>query len=227
MKKKTVLFVLSSHNKKGDKGGDTGYHLGEVAHPWKVLHDAGVEMDLISPKGGEPPVDGFDLKDPINLEFWENPIYKEKRTQTKKPNEVDPKNYDAIFFAGGHGTMWDFPNNEELQRLAREIYERGGIVAAVCHGPAIFSNLKLSDGTPLVAGKRVNGFTNEEEMEIKHQEIVPYSLEDKLKSLGAVYKKSPPWTSHVEVDNRLITGQNPQSATNVGHAILKSLESIE
>lgn len=220
---KKVLFVLTSHGEKGN-AGSTGYHLGEVSHPWKVLHDAGVEMDFTSPKGGEPPVDGFDLEDPTNKEFWNHPVYKEKRIHTQTPKEINPNDYSAIYFAGGHGTMWDFPDNTELQELTKTIYESGGIVGAVCHGPSALVNVKLSNGTKLIAGKRVNGFSNEEEEIVKLEGVVPFLLENQLIGAGGKYSKSAPWNTHVEVDERLVTGQNPQSAKAVGEAILKLLK---
>ena len=151
--KKKILFVVTSHDKKGSTGEDTGYYLGEVSHPWEVLHKAGYEIDFVSPKGGTPPVDGFDLKDPVNKEFWENKEYKNKIDHSMTPSQVNPKEYSTIFYAGGHGAMWDFADNKELADIASKIYENGGIVAGVCHGPAGLVNIKLNNGTYLVDGK--------------------------------------------------------------------------
>ncbi|WP_343641548.1 type 1 glutamine amidotransferase domain-containing protein [Chryseobacterium sp.] len=221
--KKKILFVVTSHDKKGSTGEDTGYYLGEVSHPWEVLHKAGYEIDFVSPKGGTPPVDGFDLKDPVNKEFWENKEYKNKIDHSMTPSQVDPKEYSTIFYAGGHGAMWDFADNKELSDIASKIYENGGIVAGVCHGPAGLVNIKLNNGKYLVDGKKINAFTNEEESEVKLTNVVPFLLEDKLKERGAKFEKSGLWQNHVVTDQRVITGQNPQSAKSVGEAIVKEL----
>lgn len=221
--KKKILFVVTSHDKKGNTGEDTGYYLGEVSHPWEVLHQAGYEIDFVSPKGGTPPVDGFDLKDPVNKEFWENKEYKNKIDHSLTPSQVNPKDYSTIFYAGGHGAMWDFADNTELADIASTIYENGGIVAGVCHGPAGLVNIKLKNGKYLVDGKKINAFTNEEESEVKLTDVVPFLLENKLKERGAKFEKSGLWQNHVVADQRVITGQNPQSAKSVGEAILKEL----
>ncbi len=221
--KKKILFVVTSHDKKGSTGEDTGYYLGEVSHPWEVLHKAGYEIDFVSPKGGTPPVDGFDLKDPVNKEFWENKEYKNKIDHSMTPSQVNPKEYSTIFYAGGHGAMWDFADNNELSDIAAKIYENGGIVAGVCHGPAGLVNIKLNNGKYLVDGKKINAFTNEEEAEVKLTDVVPFLLENKLKERGAQFEKSGLWQNHVVTDQRVITGQNPQSAKSVGEAILKEL----
>jgi putative intracellular protease/amidase len=221
--KKKILFVVTSHDKKGDTGENTGYYLGEVSHPWEVLHKAGYEIDFVSPKGGTPPVDGFDLKDPVNKEFWENKEYKNKIDHSLQPSQVNPNDYSTIFYAGGHGAMWDFADNTELTSIASKIYENGGIVAGVCHGPAGLVNIKLNNGKYLVDGKKINAFTNEEESEVKLTNVVPFLLEDKLKEKGAKFEKSGLWQNHVVSDQRVITGQNPQSAKSVGETILKEL----
>ncbi|MDR2235511.1 MAG: type 1 glutamine amidotransferase domain-containing protein [Chryseobacterium sp.] len=221
--KKKILFVVTSHDKKGNTGEDTGYYLGEVSHPWKVLHKAGYEIDFVSPKGGTPPVDGFDLKDPVNKEFWENKEYKNKIDHSLKPSQVDPVNYSTIYYAGGHGAMWDLADNTELASIASKIYENGGIVAAVCHGPAGLVNIRLSNGSYLVDGKKINAFTNEEEAAVQLTDVVPFLLEDQLKKRGAKFEKSGLWQNHTVADRRVITGQNPQSAKSVGEAILKEL----
>lgn len=222
--KKKVLFVVTSHDKKGNTGESTGYYLGEVAHPWEVLHKAGYEIDFVSPKGGTPPVDGFDLKDPANKKFWENKEYKSKIDHSLTPSQVIPENYAAIYYAGGHGAMWDFADNTALASIASKIYENGGIVAGVCHGPAGLVNIKLNNGKYLVDGKKINAFTNEEEAEVKLTNVVPFLLEDQLKERGAQFEKSKPWQNHVVNDQRVITGQNPQSAKSVGEEIVKELK---
>jgi putative intracellular protease/amidase len=221
--KKKILFVVTSHDTKGSTGEKTGYYLGEVSHPWEVITEAGHEIDFVSPKGGNPPVDGFDLNDPVNKKFWEDAIYHKKITNSMHPSEVKAADYAAIFYAGGHGAMWDLSTNNALNKIAATIYEKDGIVAAVCHGPAGILNIQLSDGSYLVKGKKVNGFSNEEEEQVKLTTVVPFLLEDQLKKRGGIYEKSAPWQVHVTEDKRLITGQNPQSAKGVGEAIVKAL----
>ncbi|ASZ15001.1 type 1 glutamine amidotransferase domain-containing protein [Chitinophaga pendula] len=221
---KKILFVVTSHDKKGSTGEPTGFYLGEVSHPWEVLSAAGYDIDFVSPQGGQAPVDGFDLKDPVNKKFWEDPAYHEKITHTMTPDQVKPEAYAAIYYAGGHGAMWDLADNTALAGIAARIYEQNGIVGAVCHGPAGLVNVKLSNGKYLVAGKKVNAFTNEEETAVKLDKIVPFLLEDKLKERGARFEKAGRWQAHVVSDQRLITGQNPQSAKGVGEAILTALK---
>lgn len=221
--KKKILFVVTSHDTKGSTGEKTGYYLAEVSHAWKVLTDAGYEIDFVSPKGGNPPVDGFDLTDKENKAFWENKYYHNKISNSLKPADVNPKEYVAIYYAGGHGAMWDLPDNTEIAAIAAKIYEQNGIVAAVCHGPAGLVNIKLSNGAYLIAGKKVNGFTNEEEELVKLTKVVPFLLEDQMKNRGGIFEKSAAWQTHVAIDQRVITGQNPQSAKAVGEAVAKAL----
>src|SRR4030066_1190918 len=152
--KNKILFVLTSHDRKGETGQPTGYYLPEAAHPWAVLQAAGFEIDFISPKGGKPPMDGVDLSDPVNRAFLESQGVSRKIDNTSTPDQVNVGDYAAIFFVGGPGKMWDFPNNASLARLAATIYEDGGVVGAVCHGPAALMNIKLSNGQYLVKGKR-------------------------------------------------------------------------
>lgn len=221
---KKILFVITSHGTKGNTGQPTGYYLGEVTHAWKELRDAGYEIDFVSPKGGESPVDGMDLKDPVNKEFMEDQQYQYKITHSMRPSDVNVNEYDAIYFAGGHGTMWDFPDNGELQKLASQIYENGGVVGAVCHGPSALVNVKLNNGRYLVEGKKVNAFTDEEEKEVKLDNVVPFMLESKLIERGAKFEKAGKWQEKVVVDDRLVTGQNPASAKGVGKEMVRVLE---
>lgn len=223
---KKILFVVTSHSKKGDTGEKTGYYLGEVSHPWDVLHSAGYEIDFVSPQGGKAPVDAFDLTDSINKKFWNNTTYLNKIEHTKTPSEVNPEDYIAIHYAGGHGAMWDFADNTEIAEIAKQIYENNGVVSAVCHGPAGLVNIKLSNGSYLVDGKKVNAFTNEEEVKVKLENVVPFLLEDQLIAHGAIFEKSVPFTNHVVSDQRLVTGQNPQSAHSVGKATLNELQKL-
>lgn len=221
-----VLFAVTSHDKKGDTGEPTGFYLSEVAHPWEVLVNAGYEIDFVSPEGGKAPVDGFDLADPINKKFWEDKVCRHKIEHTKKPSEIDPREYVAIHFAGGHGTMWDFPDNVALAKIAASIYENNGIVSAVCHGPAGLVNIKLSSGKYLVQDKKINAFTDDEERAVKLDKVVPFLLESKLIERGAIFEKSAPFQSHAVADQRVVTGQNPQSATAVGKAVLEELKHL-
>jgi putative intracellular protease/amidase len=221
---KKILFVLTSHSKLGNTGKVTGFYLSEAAHPHKVLTDAGFEIDFVSPQGGKAPIDGFDLKDPINKAFIENKKYSEQIENTKKPSEINPKDYAAIFYVGGHGTMWDFPDNKELAEIASKIYENNGVVGAVCHGPVELVNIKLSNGDYLVKGKNVTSFTNEEEAAVGMTDEMPFLLETKLKELGANFSKTENFQANVAVSERLVTGQNPASATHVGEEIAKLLK---
>ena len=224
---KKVLFVVTSHDKLGNTGESTGYYLGEVTHPWAVLVDAGYEIDFVSPKGGNPSYYGNTPDDKVNERFLADEYYQNKIQNTMTPSEVNPDEYVGILYAGGHGTMWDFPDNKELAVIAQKIYEKNGIVSAVCHGPAGLVNIKLSNGKYLVDGKKINAFTNEEEAAVKLDEVVPFRLESKLIERGAKFEKSGLWQTHVTVDERVVTGQNPQSAHAVGEAVLEELKKLQ
>jgi Putative intracellular protease/amidase len=224
---KKILFVVTSTSQKGKSGQKTGYFLSEVSHPWKVLHDAGYVIDFISPNGGQPPVDAFNLNDPVNKEFWENSEYNKKINNSMKPSDVNPSEYSAIYYAGGHGTMWDFPENKEIADIAAKIYQAGGVIGAVCHGPSGLVNIKLSNGKYLIDGKKINSFTNEEENINGNTDILPFMLETKLRENGAIYEKSNPWQVHVVVDQRVVTGQNPMSATSVGEGMIYALKGVK
>lgn len=221
--KDKILFVVTSHGQLGDTGKKTGYFLSEVTHPWSVLGDK-FEIDVVSPKGGRPPVDGFDLSDPINRRFWDDPDWQDKMSATMTPDQVNADDYRAIFYAGGHGAMWDFPDNKELARIAASIYERGGIVSAVCHGPAGLVNILLSDGTNLVKSRKVDSFTNAEEEANGTAAIVPFMLQTALTDKGAEFESAAPFTDHVVTDGRLITGQNPMSALSLGQTLLAAMQ---
>lgn len=221
-----VLFVVTSHDKLGDTGKPTGYYLSEVTHPWSVLSGQ-FDIDVVSPKGGKPPVDGFDLNDPINKKYWEDPAWQDKMSNTLKPSEVNPDEYKGIFYAGGHGVMWDFPDNKELAAICSKIYENGGVVGAVCHGPAGLLNVRLSDGRRLIKSKKANSFTNEEERANNTAEAVPFLLQTALEENGANYENAPKWSDFAIVDGRLVTGQNPMSALKVGRLMLNLLNNLE
>lgn len=219
-----VLFVLTSHDRKGDTGQPTGFYLGEATHPYHEIAGAGYTVDFVSPKGGKAPVDGFDLNDPINKRYWEDPVFRKGVEHTLKPGEVKAGDYAAIFYAGGHGTMWDFPQNQELAGIAASIYERGGVVGAVCHGPAALVKVRLSNGEPLVKGKDVAAFTNDEEVAVKLEKVIPFFLADALEKQGAKHHPAPNFQPKVVVSERLVTGQNPASAKGVGEEMVKLLK---
>jgi putative intracellular protease/amidase len=223
-KMKKILFVVTSHSTKGSTGQPTGYYLAEVSHAWEVLKNAGYEIDFVSPLGGKPPVDGYNLNDAVNKTFVDDVVYQNKINNSLTPSQVNVSDYAAIYYAGGHGTMWDFADNIELAKIAATIYEAGGAVAAVCHGPSGLVNIKLINGKYLVEGKKVNAFTNEEEIAVKLENVVPFMLETKLIERGATFEKAGLWQEKVVVDGRLITGQNPASAKKVGEELLKILD---
>jgi putative intracellular protease/amidase len=219
-----VLFVLTSHDTLGNTGKETGFYLPEVTHPYAIFEHAGIDIEFVSPKGGKAPMTGVDLQDPLNKAFLEDREKVARLETTLTPDEVDPTRYDAIFYAGGHGTMWDFPNNETLGEIAAGIYEQGGIVGAVCHGPAGLVNIKLSDGTYLVTEKTVAAFTNEEEAAVGLSEVVPFLLESCLNERGAVHIKADKFQPQVSVSDRLVTGQNPASAKGVGEEMVQLMQ---
>ncbi len=220
-KEKKVLIVLTSHNQMGSTGVETGYYLPEVSHPLAELEKREISVDIVSPKGGLAPMDpnSRNLSDPINKAFLARSDLVAKIENTLKPAEINSNEYSAILYAGGHGTMWDFPENVELANIASQIYESGGIVAAVCHGPAALVNIKLSDGRYLVEGKKLTGFSNAEEEAAKLTNVMPFLLESKLVERGGVYSKASLWQEHVVNDQRLVTGQNPASAKEVGKQV--------
>ncbi|MCC5020044.1 aldo/keto reductase [Escherichia coli] len=160
---KPVLCVVSSHPIKGASGVPTGFFLAELTHPLKVLEDAGIKTTIASIRGGQPPVDGFDLSDPVNAWYWNETDFQQRLATTPALSELKGADYSAVFFAGGHGTMWDFRDNQDAQRIIREVYESDGIVSAVCHGPAALVDAKLSSGEYLIKGKNVAAFTNKEQ----------------------------------------------------------------
>lgn len=217
-----ILIVVTSHDKLGDTGEKTGFYLSEVTHPYDVFVRAGFTVDFVSPQGGAAPMTAVNLKDPLNKAFLDDAELMKQIQTTLKPIQVDATKYDAIFYAGGHGTMWDFPDNSELAGIASKIYERGGVVGGVCHGPSGLINVKLSNGRYLVDGKTVSAFTNEEEANFT--KIVPFLLETKLIERGAKMTKAPKFQAHVVTSERLVTGQNPASAKGVAESMVKLLK---
>ena len=218
-----ILFVVTSHDQLGNTGRKTGFYLPEVVHPYMVLSEKGFTIDIASPNGGKAPIDGIDQADDVSKAFLADKKHAKQIEETLKLDQLNATDYAAIFLAGGHGTMWDFPDNARLADLIKSIYENGGVVAAVCHGPSGLVNVKLSNGKYLISGKKVSAFTNEEESEIKLSNVVPFLLESKLRERGVQFKKAKNWQSNVVVDGRLITGQNPASAEGVGNEIARLL----
>lgn len=222
-----ILIVVTSHSELGHTGKKSGYYLPEVSHPADVFSRAGFVIDFASPKGGKSPMDpGYDESDLINRSFLSDQDMMKKIGNTIRADQVDAAQYQAIFFAGGHGTMWDFREERVLQELTRKIYESGKIVSAVCHGPAALIDVKLSDGTYLVKGKKVAAFTNDEEDAHETATIVPFLLETALIERGAIHSKAGLWKEHVQSDGRLVTGQNPASAGPVAERVVETLKKL-
>ena len=223
--KNKVLFVITNHEELGDTGKKTGYFLREVSYPYKAITEAGYNIDFVSPKGGPTPMDpgSNDMDDEVNKAFTDDASIMNRLQNTMSPSEINPDNYDAIMYAGGHGTVWDFPDSGALATIAVSIYEHGGVLGAICHGPAGLVNMKLKDGTYLVAGKRVASFTDEEERAIELENVVPFLLASKLEERGAIHIKAENFKPHVEVDGRLVTAQNPPSAKSMGEVMFKVL----
>jgi putative intracellular protease/amidase len=213
----SVLFVLSSHDQLANTGRQTGWYLPEAAHPWSIFSTTGIDCAFVSPKGGVNPMDGVDRDDPEQAAFLAH--FGPDGPFTMTPDEVVAIDYDAVLYVGGHGTMWDFADNGVLSEIATSIYERGGVVAAVCHGPAGLVNVKLSDGTYLVAGRTMAAFTDAEERAVGLADVVPFLLSSTLASRGAILHAADNFAANVVVDGRLVTGQNPASAVGVGRAV--------
>jgi putative intracellular protease/amidase len=224
MTTKPVLFVLTSHDTLGNTGKETGFYLSEVSHPYVAFEQAGIAVEFVSPQGGKAPMTGADREDPINAAFLDNPAKMAQVATTLSPAAVDPSRYGAIFYAGGHGTMWDFADNAALATIAAQIYEGGGVVGAVCHGPAGLVNIKLANGEYLVQGKTVSAFTNTEEVAVGLSDVVPFALESRLIERGAKHTKADNFQTHVVVSDRLVTGQNPASAAGVGEQMVALMQ---
>lgn len=220
-----ILIAITSHGTLGKNSGDsTGYYLSEVSHAYYVFKEAGFQVEFASPQGGQSPVDGYNLADPDNKRFVNDSIAQAAINNALPATEVNVDDYRAIYFAGGHGTMWDFPENNAFQRASRDIYEQGGIVAAVCHGPAGLVNIKLSDNSYLVNNRDLATFTNEEEKISGLTETVPFLLQSKLEKRGATVITAAPYQKQVVIDGRLVTGQNPASAKGAAEKIVEQLK---
>jgi putative intracellular protease/amidase len=221
-----ILMVLTSHNLLGSTGRKTGFWLEEFAAPYFVFRDAGVELTLSSPRGGQPPIDPkSDLPEnqtPAMTRFKRDAEAQKELSQTVKLSEVKSEDFDTIFYVGGHGPMWDLVDNPESIALIESFYNSGKPVAAVCHSPAVFHRV-MYQGEPLVKGKRVTGFTNGEEAAVGLTHIVPFLVEDELKRIGGLYEKGADWASFAVVDGRVVTGQNPASSTAAAKALIEVL----
>jgi putative intracellular protease/amidase len=221
MSVKHVLFVVTNTAKIGPKNRPTGFFFAEIAHPFEVLDRAGVAVEFVSPRGGKPPEDAYDDKDPADRAFRESNAYR-RMARSRRLSEVDVLDYDAVFFPGGLGPMGDIATDPDVKRAVTRAWDGGKIVAAVCHGPVAFVGATLADGTPLVKGRRLTSFSNAEE-EGYAKDDVPFSLEHALVEAGAKYESTSVWQPKVVVDGRLMTGQNPASAGPLAKQIAAAL----
>lgn len=222
-----VLIVLTSHDRLGDTGKKTGFWLEEFAAPYYVLKDAGAELTLASPKGGQPPLDPkSDLPEnqtETTKSFRADDAAQAQLADTKKLADVSTDDFDAVFYPGGHGPMWDMPDNATSIALIEAFVKADKPVSAVCHAPVAFVNVRGKEGEYLVKGRKVTGFTNSEEEAAGLEKVVPFLLEDRLKERGGVYSKAADFAPYVQVDGLLVTGQNPASSGPVAEALLKLL----
>jgi putative intracellular protease/amidase len=224
---KKVLIVLTSHDQLGNTGAKTGFWLEEFAAPYYALKDAGMALTLASPLGGQPPIDPKS-DDPASqteatLRFKADPATQALLASTLKLKDVSAGDFDAVFYPGGHGPLWDLAEDATSIALIETMLTAGKPVAAVCHAPAVLRHPKGADGKSVVNGKKVTGFTNTEEEAAGLTAVVPFLVEDMLTQNGGVYSKAADWHPHVEVDGLLITGQNPASSEPVAHALMAKL----
>ena len=219
-----ILMVLTSHNQLGNTGRKTGFWLEEFAAPYFIFRDAGVELTLASPNGGQPPVDPkSDLPEnqtPAMARFKQDKAAQQALAQTVRLADMKEEDFDTVFYVGGHGPMWDLAESTDSIALIESFYDSGKPVALVCHSPGVLHRVTYK-GAPIVKGKRVTGFTNTEEEEVHLTNVVPFLVEDELKRLGGIFEKAPNWQPFAIVDGRLITGQNPASSTVAAQALLK------
>lgn len=224
---KKILVVLTSFPKYPNLDRATGLWLGEAVHFVKEVEAAGYEVDYVSPQGGYTPIDPHSLAmaDPVDWEWYQDKEFMNRMGKTLKASDVNPADYAAIYYTGGHGVIWDFPDDKNLQEISQKIYEAGGIVSSVCHGAVGLLNIKLSNGESLIKGKQVTGFSNEEEKLAELDKYVPFLTETELLARGATYKKADkPWAPFAIADGRLITGQNPASGGSVAELVLAELK---
>ena len=223
-----VLIVLTSHNKLGDTGHDTGFWLEEFATPYYIFKDANVDLTLASPEGGQPPLDpksdAPDFQTESTERFKGDSDAQAALANTLKLSDVSPEDFDAVFYPGGHGPLWDLAEDKNSIALIEDMYASGKPVAAVCHAPAVLRHTRASDGSPLIQGKSVTGFSNSEEEAVQLSSVVPFLLEDELSAKGAKYSKLDDWQDYAITDGNLITGQNPASSGSVAKAVLQALK---
>ena len=224
-----VLIVLTSHDRLGDTGKKTGFWLEELAAPYYALKDAGAEITLASPKGGEPPLDPRSDEASFQTEqtrhFQTDEAAKAQLASTVRLDSVRPSDFDAVFYPGGHGPLWDLAEDRRSIALIEGFIAADKPVALVCHAPGVLRHVKAPDGGPLVEGRRVTGFTNSEEEAVGLTKVVPFLLEDELTALGARFEKTSDWGEYVVTDGLLITGQNPGSSSLAAKALLEALAS--
>jgi len=221
-----ILMVLTSHDQLGNTGRKTGFWLEEFAAPYFVFRDAGVELTLASPKGGQPPIDPKsdepEGQTPAMSRFKQDKTAQKALAETAKLADMKSENFDTIFYVGGHGPMWDLVDNPDSIALIESFYNSGKPVAAVCHSPAVFHRV-MYNGVPLVKGKRVTGFTNGEEAAVQLTKVVPFLVEDELKRIGGLYEKAADWESFAVVDGRRVTGKKPASSTAAARELMNVL----
>ncbi len=219
-----IVMVLTSHDQLGNTGRKTGFWLEEFAAPYFVFRDAGVDLTLASPKGGQPPLDpksdSPESQTPAMARFKKDAAAQKALSQTVKLADVKSADYDTIFYVGGHGPMWDLAESPVSVALLESFYNSGKVICLVCHSPGVLRHVTYQ-GEPRVKGKRVTGFTNGEEAEMQLTHVVPFLVEDELMRLGAIFEKVRNWQPHTVVDGRLVTGQNPASSTGTAEALLK------
>jgi putative intracellular protease/amidase len=226
--RKTILFITTSHTRLGQSGKTTGIWAEEVGVPYLAFSDAGFAVDIASPAGGQAPFDPGSIKpvgqnSPAMERFLQDPRASEQVQHTLRLSEVDVGGYDAVFFPGGHGAMWDLPSDPLVAGAIETAWEGGKVVGAVCHGVAALVAARTADGQPLVAGKRVNSFTDDEEQAAGLSQVVPFLLEARLRELGSHFEKAPNWQRFAVRDGQLVTGQNPASSGLVAELVLEAL----
>ena len=223
-----ILLVLTSHDQLGNTGHKTGFWLEEFASPYYVFKDAGAQITLASPKGGQPPIDpksdAPDAQTAATRRFAEDAEAQQLLATSVPLTQVRAEDFDALFYPGGHGPLWDLAEDATSIALIERFIALGKPVGAVCHAPGVLRHVKAADGTPLVRGKRVTGFSNSEEAAVALTDVVPFLVEDMLKAHGGVYGRAADWHSHVEVDGLLVTGQNPASSDASAEALLTLVE---
>ncbi|MFX0544134.1 type 1 glutamine amidotransferase domain-containing protein [Roseovarius sp. S1116L3] len=222
-----ILMVLTSHDKLGDTGNKTGFWLEEFAAPYYVFKDAGADVTLASPKGGQPPVDptsdSEDAQTAATKRFKGDDAAQKDLANTEVLADVSADGFDAIFYPGGHGPLWDLAESADSAKLIEAFAASDRPIGAVCHAPAVFKHTKGTEGKPLVSGRTVTGFTNTEEEGVGLTDVVPFLVEDMLKANGGNYQKGDDWASFVVVDGKLVTGQNPASSEEAAKKLLTLL----